>query len=343
MKRIRNLSVTLALAALVVAGLLVSQAAASTVTTANGTWTAYPGQSTTYEAAVQQPINANGSSNFKANGKAVIPVKFALSQGTGAFVFESYVDTDPNTAPYSFLEFDPTTPPTLAEITQLSAVYAFSVGDCHAGSLRWTLYLNDGGVTRNLDVHYQPGANGLSGQFCQPGTSGANMADQTSSDPYVVINQFTYVGTPYSFSSAYNVTYGEAVTQLGGLQVLGMNLVVDSGFAGDERVNLTSATVGVGGTTPYTDTFTPQPASAFTAVCPTEQASIKVTKFDGSPSGEVNEPVTIQPQDNNGIFRIVDCKYMYNLATSSLSGVGTYTVKATIGSTTFTVATFDLK
>jgi hypothetical protein len=34
---------------------------------------------------------------------------------------------------------------------------------------------------------------------------------------------------------------------------------------------------------------------------------------------------------------------MYNLATSSLSGVGTYTVKATIGTTTFTVATFDLK
>ena len=40
-------------------------------------------------AAVQQPINADGSSNFKANGKAVIPVKFALSQGPGAFVFES--------------------------------------------------------------------------------------------------------------------------------------------------------------------------------------------------------------------------------------------------------------
>jgi hypothetical protein len=72
-------------------------------------------------------------------------------------------------------------------------------------------------------------------------------------------------------------------------------------------------------------------------------ASIKITKVDGSPSGDVNEPLTIQPQDNNGIFRIVDCKYMYNLATSSLSGVGTYTVKATIGSTTFTVATFDLK
>ena len=63
----------------------------------------------------------------------------------------------------------------------------------------------------------------------------------------------------------------------------------------------------------------------------------------GTPSGDVNEPVSIQPQDNDGLFRVVDCKYMYNLATSSLSGVGTYTVKATIGGTTFTVATFDLK
>ena len=32
--------------------------------------------------------------------------------------------------------------------------------------------------------------------------------------------------------------------------------------------------------------------------------------------------MTIQPQDNDGIFRIVDCKYMYNLATSSLMGAG---------------------
>jgi hypothetical protein len=42
-----------------------------------------------------------------------------------------------------------------------------------------------------------------------------------------------------------------------------------------------------------------------------------------------NEPLTVQPQDDNGFFRIVDCKYMYNLATSSLSGAGTYNVFAT--------------
>jgi hypothetical protein len=58
----------------------VAAAASTTVTTPNGTWTAYPGQQTAYETSVQQPINTDGSSNFKANGKSVIPVKFGLAQ-----------------------------------------------------------------------------------------------------------------------------------------------------------------------------------------------------------------------------------------------------------------------
>jgi hypothetical protein len=58
----------------------------------------------------------------------------------------------------------------------------------------------------------------------------------------------------------------------------------------------------------------------------------------------VNEPETIQPQDNNGLFRIVDCKYMYNLATSSLSGAGTYKVYVKINDVTASgPAVFDLK
>ena len=50
-------------------------------------------------------------------------------------------------------------------------------------------------------------------------------------------------------------------------------------------------------------------------------------------SGEVNERISVQPTDSDGIFRVVDCKLMYNLATSSLSGVGTYTVSAVINGT----------
>ena len=324
----------------------VAASASTTVTTPNGTWTAYPGQQTAYETSVQQPINTDGSSNFKANGKAVIPVKFGLSQGTGPFVFESiWSDNATNTAnDYSFLQFEPTLRPKLDEISQLIADYTYTQGTCQTGSLRWTVYLKDGAVIRNLDIHYQPGAGGVSQQTCAAGTSGKNMADPDSTDPYVVIQNFT--GGPYTFSSSYNVTYKEAVEQLGDLDVLGMNLAVDSGYGanGDQKVALGSATVGVGGASPYTQTFTPQPASPLSATCPTQEASIKITKVDGSPSGDVNEPVSIQPQDNDGKFRIVDCKYMYNLATSSLSGAGTYKVYAVInGVTASNPAVFDLK
>ena len=324
------------------AGLVGPAGANTVVTTANGTWTTYPGQSTTFDASVQQPINTDGSSNFKANGKAVIPVKFALSQGTGAFVFESIFSDNPtNTAnDFSFLSWRSATSLTFADIDQLSAVYAFTDGDCAGGSLRWTVRLNDGGTNRNLDIHYQPGENGVSTQECAPGTSGSNLI--TSTDTIYVTHEFN---GGYSFPSAYNNTYAAAVAELGDLPVVGITLIVDSGWGanGDQVVNLTSATVGVGGSNPYAETFTPQPSSSMWQVCPTAPASISIHKTDGAPTGSVNEPVSVQPQDNDGMFRIVDCKYMYNLATSSLSGVGTYTVYATIGTTTFEVGTFDLK
>src|SRR6187399_2085037 len=112
---------------------------------ANGTWTAYPGQSASYQTSVQQPINADGTSNFKSNGKAVIPVKFALSQGTGAFVFESiFSDIPANTAnDYSYLSFTPNTTLYFGDITNLMANYSWLLGDCHGGSLRWTIRFQD--------------------------------------------------------------------------------------------------------------------------------------------------------------------------------------------------------
>jgi hypothetical protein len=97
-----------------------------TASAQNGTWTAYPGQSISYQAAVQQPINTDGSSKFKANGNAVIPVKFALSQGAGPFVFES---TSTGCA-YSYLSFAPTAAATFNDITELSADYPLQATAC---------------------------------------------------------------------------------------------------------------------------------------------------------------------------------------------------------------------
>ncbi len=325
-------------------GLLSGTASANTtVTTPNGTWVAHPGQSSVSQTSVQQPMNADGSSNFKHNSKAVIPVKFGLSTGTGPFVFESIWSDNPATTAndYSFLTWIPDQPLTFAEVAELSAGYAFTDGDCAGGSLRWTVYLHDGGTTRNLDVHYQPGADGLSQQICAAGTSGQNLIGST--DTIYVTQEFN---GGYSFPSAYNNTYADAVSQLGGLTVEGMSLIVDSGWGanGDQVVDLTNATVGVNNASPYTETFTPQPASALSPTCNLPQASIKVTKLSPTPSGAVNDATSIQPFDDNELFRVVDCKYMYNLATSSLLGAGRYRVEAVINGTPATGAVeFDLR
>ena len=134
-----------------------------------------------------------GLSRFKSNNNAVIPVKFALSQGTGAFVFESIGSDTATTNDYSLLQWQAKASNgtfTLNQLTTLIANYQFTLGDCHAGSLRWTVTLNDNGVNRNLDIHYQPGHDSLSDQFCAVGTSGHNMVDLAS--PSVVLA----AGTP---------------------------------------------------------------------------------------------------------------------------------------------------
>jgi hypothetical protein len=315
-----------------VASLMASTAwADQVVTTDNGTWTASPGQSTSYAAAVQQPINTDGSSKFKANGNAVIPVKFALSQGTGPFVFES---TEEGYA-FSFLTFRPnSTTLTFVDITGLSADYAFAYGDCHLGALRWQVRTSE---TQVLFIYYgnpsQFGNGGIGG--CTPTSpggvnqSGTNMIGQTD---------LRYDTSQYAGGTFYD-TYAHALELLGTTPILRVSLVLDGVAGGNQVVTLSSATVAMG----FTETFTPQPTSELTPVCPTSVATIGITKTSTSPSGDEMEPMTIQPRDNDGIFRIVDCKYMYNLATSSLMGTGDYNVSFTIDHNTFPVATFSLK
>jgi hypothetical protein len=313
---------------------LVASLMASVAWAQNGTWTAYPGQSASYGAAVQQPINADGSSNFKANGRAVIPVKFALSQGLGAFVFESISSPSPTEYEYSFLSFTPVGTVTFNDITQLSAVYAFTTGDCHGGSLRWSVRTNLGSVFIYYGNPPQFGNGGFGG--CTP--ISPQGADQSGLN-LITMSDLRYDTSQIPGGTFYD-TYVHTQALIGTLQIIRVSLVLDSGWGGDQRLTLSSATVA---TAAFSDTFTPQPPTPPTATCPTSQALIGITKVSTSPTGVVNEPETIQPQDNNGVFRIVDCKYMYNLATGSLMGAGTYDVYATIDGTIFPVAHFDLK
>src|SRR4026208_1939840 len=114
MKRIRNLSVSLALQSLVVAGLLASPASAATTT---GTWTQYPTGATEYQAEVQQPINTANPSNWNSKSKGATPVMFKLSSRTGPAAFES-IGSDTNTAnDYSYVSFAPSPSITFNEIT----------------------------------------------------------------------------------------------------------------------------------------------------------------------------------------------------------------------------------
>ena len=79
----------------------------ATAQSPSGTWELYPPQTTVYTTAVQQPINADGTSNFKSTGKAVIPVKFSLATAPGSVVFQS-IGSDADTSnDYSFLSFTP--------------------------------------------------------------------------------------------------------------------------------------------------------------------------------------------------------------------------------------------
>ena len=292
-------SATLALAA---AG---TASADTTTTTANGTWTAYPGQSSTSQTTVQQPINADGSSNFKATGKSAIPVKFSLAQGMGPLVFES---TALNGS--SFLSYTPNTPLTFNDVANLASDYAFTTGNCYGGSLRWSVRVSP---TQSVSIYYgtYPSFASCTGSDSQ---SGMNLIGQPD---------LRYDTSQLPGGTFYD-SYAHAQTLVGTTNITRASLVLDSGWAGDQRVTLSSATVNG-------DTFAPAAATATATTCNLPPATIKVTKLSGLSAGAVNEPVSIQPTDNDGGFRIVDCKYMYNLATSSLSGPGRYRVAAGIG------------
>jgi len=217
----------------------------------------------------------------------------------------------------AFLSFTPATMTTFNQITTLVANYMFKVGNCHGGSLRWSVRTSP---TQSVFIYY-----GAFPNFTDCTSPDSSLDTNQSGENMISKTDLRYDTSQYPGGTFYD-THAHAQTLVGTTPIIRASLVLDSGWAGDQRLTLSSATVNV-------NTFTPASPTPFKSTCKLPPADIRVTKVSVDPPALVNEPISIQPADTNGHFRIVDCKYMYNLATSSLSGTGRYKVEAVINGT----------
>jgi hypothetical protein len=304
MKRRKHLIISCALGALIATGLLVSPASAAVTT---GTWEQYPTGSTQYQAEVQQPINTANTSNWNAKSKGAIPVMFKLSSRTGPAAFES-IGSDADTAnDYAFMSFTPDSSLTFNQITTLKTDYAFTLGDCHGGSLRWSIRTSS---TQSLFIYYGTGPSFTN--CTTPSQTGTNM---------IGLSDLRYDTSQYPGGTFYD-TYADAQALMGSTPIIRASLVIDSGWGGDQRLNVANTTVN--------DNVYQFVSSAgtFAPTCDLPPATIEISKNDPVASGDVNEAaVQGSLADDGNAFRVVDCKYQYVLAIPSLTGKGTYEVQ----------------
>lgn len=305
------------LASLVVVGATFPAFVVSTPAGAlSGAWTVTASASSQEnQSAIRQPLNADGSSNFKNNGR-VVPVQFDLKSRQTPILESLLGDADPNND-FGSMSFTPSSALAFGDITTLKADYSFLAGNCGGGALRWSIRVSS---TQSVFVYY-----GAAPNFTDCTTVNQSAVNLASlGDLRVDTSQVG--GTFYD-------TWAHAVVLVGTMPIVRASLVLDAGWVADQRVKISSATVN-------DNVFAPVLAST----CNLPAAAVRITKGDSIPSGSVNDSTSIQPADTNGVYRVVDCKYLYNLATSSLTGVGTYWVEVVIGGTPVPGAVaFDLK
>jgi hypothetical protein len=309
-----------------------------------GTWALYPRQtytddtvtatSTSYRTEVRGAINPDGSSNWPSK-RGVIAVQFDLLAAASVTttttrtydppVWESVL---PDT-PYTILRFDPADTLTFADITNLSANYLFTEGDCFGGSLRWDIYVTHDGVEKLIHVYY--GTPNGPDQTCSGAASGSGanlITTGVSADRFEVQGGWDTAGAVYR-------TYADALayTNSGTDEVLAVQLTLDSGWHANQRADISNITVNDNTWVPKTtETLSSTTITGdFAPTCDLPAAELRWAKNNSSASGAINEALSIQPKDSNGVYRQVDCKYIYNLDVSSLAGAGTYTVWVRIG------------
>jgi hypothetical protein len=108
-----------------------------------GTWTPSMQPEVTTEINVISPLGKNKPLNCKRN---VIPVKFSVTNTTEELVLVSNTADTDTTNDFSTLSFDPESTLTVADLTNLTAVYDVTAGNCGGGSLRWEIDTTAGNV-----------------------------------------------------------------------------------------------------------------------------------------------------------------------------------------------------
>jgi hypothetical protein len=281
-----------------------------------------------YQATVQQPINAPGQiPSVFSNKTRTIPVKYTVTKCTtpGASA-DHYPDTLLSDSS-AFQTTSPTgtistnlqwTPPsgsnlTVGEIQSLVANFAWQVGQNQAGSMRWTINTPAG----NVDVYYGEPFNTGAGTV----DSGTNMI----TDP----NNTARVDAWPTNNNIYD-TWGNTVKSnpaVANEPVNWIGLIVDSGFAGNEQVKLSTTNPAVDITTSVTGdaTYTPGDVtsgggSQTCAADTTDPMWLYLYKSSGAtPAQQIDESLIDNTQgDTGGQFRVANGFYVYNLPLSQL-------------------------
>ena len=279
--------------------------------------------STAYQAQIQQPINADGSSVWSAK-KGVIPVQFTLQQATATTTTTTTTDavypdtlesdigaTYPSVGDYGALSFTPPAGTTLAGITNLTADFTWQTGNNHQGSMRWSIVTSAG----TFYVYY-----GDTSSSFQSGTggTGANMTQAT--DARVETPELG-PGTYVTWSDLINGTNGVNASDAAAT-VSEIDLVVDAGYGGTQKVHLSDVFINsseyVPGTVTGSSTSTTTDGPWTTTTTPSMY--IDIAKGSSSDPGTVDETTYTGVGDTSGQFAVVDSKYKYNLSNNLTAG-----------------------
>lgn len=300
----------------------------------SGSWTHYPPQTPSYTALIRPPIKADGSSSF--NDGSVIPVKFKLLSSPGAFLFDSVWSNNGGEGEggdfgddFATLGFAPDAFLTFADITDLSADYSFTLGNCQGGSLRWSVTLDIGNDDHTTPEEGEPDPRENDRSIFIYYGGYPNFTNcTTGADNQSALNMIGLTDLRYDTSQiggTFYDTYASAVSLAAGLRIAALTLALDSGWMQevvddepvykDQRVTLTRAQVN-------DNVFVP--ASGVPAeTCDLPAAAINVVEDIG---GIVEDPNAAQHKFSDVFFRNTNqCTYQYNLDTSSLFfGPGNY-------------------